>query len=203
MLMAATDWSALEIAKLVVSALTPIIVLGLGVVLTNTVERTARRVEDVQWANRKVIERRLELYNEMAPRLNDLYAFFMRFGQFDEITPEKALTLKRELDRTFYANEPLFSPDFGRHYKVFIKEKCFREFIGPSESAKIRTSPVAQAEERRRRGGWRKKWEDMFAAEGLRSTDAEIKAAYDALMEAFARELNAMDAVPILRDADR
>jgi hypothetical protein len=56
------DWNSLEIAKLAVGALTPIFLFILGYMVTNA----ARRVEQAQWANRKLIESRLELYERMA-----------------------------------------------------------------------------------------------------------------------------------------
>ena len=85
--MAGTAWNSLEVVKLVVAAATPVLVLLLGVV----VSRAARRLEEAQWANRTLIERRLELYDEMAERLNDLYCFFGLFGNFREVEPPVAV----------------------------------------------------------------------------------------------------------------
>src|SRR4051812_43380233 len=113
--MAAAEWSSLEVAKLIVTASIPLVVVLLGLV----VSRAARRVEDAQWANRKVIERRLDLYDEMATALNDLYCFFALVGTFREVDPPKAVARKRQLDKTFHVNEYLMGPEFGERYAAF------------------------------------------------------------------------------------
>lgn len=181
--MTASGWSSLEVAKLVVSALTPIAVAIIGVRLA----RAARRVEEVQWANRKVIERRLELYELMAPGLNDLFCFFMLVGHFAEITPPDALGRKRALDRTLHTNAPLFSHEFKERYDHFV-DTCFLHFVGVAEPPQLRTSPVFQRTERGV-APWRNEWDALFAPPNQASGTADIASTYDALMTSFAEEL--------------
>jgi hypothetical protein len=69
---ASSEWTSLEIVKLLAAFLTPVFLFVLGVMVT----RAARRVESAQWASRKLIERRLELHQKLAPLLNDLLCFF-------------------------------------------------------------------------------------------------------------------------------
>ena len=113
----ASEWSSLEVAKLAVGVLTPVLLLVLGVL----VSRAARRVEDIQWVNRKLVERRLDLFEEMAPKLNDLFCFFLLVGHFKEIEPPDALRRKRELDRSFHVHTTLFSHDFSDRYSAFME----------------------------------------------------------------------------------
>jgi hypothetical protein len=63
---AQSTWNSLEITKLVIGALTPIFLLLLGV----WVNRIAKRVETAQWANQKLIEKRIAIYDELAPLIN-------------------------------------------------------------------------------------------------------------------------------------
>ena len=65
------------------SAITPVVVALLGYAIT----RAVRRLEDAHWAGRKLIERRLDLYDEMAPLLNDPSCFFLLVGNYRAITP--------------------------------------------------------------------------------------------------------------------
>lgn len=81
----ATGWSSLEIVKLAVAACTPF--------------------ERAQWTNQKLIERRIAVFDEMAPLLNDLFCFFRFVGDFRAITPPEAVSRKRSLDRGFRALE--------------------------------------------------------------------------------------------------
>jgi hypothetical protein len=112
----AAEWTSLEIAKLAVSVVTPLLLVGIGFVIN----RGVQRIENVEWGNRKLIERRISLYDEMAPKLNDLYCFFACVGAFREIDPPTALKRKRELDRSFHVNRFLFSPDLAAKYGSFM-----------------------------------------------------------------------------------
>jgi hypothetical protein len=181
-MLVAADWSSLEIAKLIVGALTPIFLFVLGYMVT----RAARRVEQAQWASRKLIERRLELYEEMAPTLNDLFCFFTLVGHFREVTPPEALSRKRQLDRIFHAHAPLFSPEFRDRYQDFLNA-CFLPFTGAGEPARLRASLAAQRRERR---AWKPEWDAMFT-QGDESPPDQIAAAYDDMMDAFASDVGA------------
>jgi hypothetical protein len=189
------DWNSLEVAKLLVAALTPILLFVLGLI----VSRAAHRVEDAQWANRNVIGQRLELFEEMAPKLNDLYCFFLLIGHFREVRPPEALALKRELDRTFYANAPLFSSEFGEAYRDFM-HTCFETFTGLGEDAKLRANARLQWFERtgrdHARGGgvWSDSWKEMFSED---PAEREVVAgAYERLMDEFARDVGVQHPQP-------
>ena len=60
--MVGASWNSLEIAKLIVAAAIPLAVVALGVL----VARAARRLDQRQWTDRKLIELRLRLYETMA-----------------------------------------------------------------------------------------------------------------------------------------
>ena len=75
-------WSSLEILKLVVGALTPLVLLFVGV----WVNRIAKRVEAAQWANQKLVEKRIAIYDELAPILNDLYCYYKCVGNYKDFT---------------------------------------------------------------------------------------------------------------------
>jgi hypothetical protein len=188
----ASSWNSLEVAKLAVCVLTPLLLVGLGVLIN----RTARRVENAQWANRRVLDRRLELYDDMAEPLNDLYCFFHLVGGFREIDPPKALTLKRDLDKLFHVNRFLFSPRFGDLYLQQMKT-YFRVYTGTGKPAKIK-SPIGFQRAERTEEHWDPKWEPLFDPEaqlaagdleGLRHYLASVDVAYTTLMTVFAEEV--------------
>jgi hypothetical protein len=184
---AASQWNSLEAVKLAVAVLTPLLLVGLGVVIN----RAARRVEEAQWAGRKLVERRLELYDAMAPLLNDLYCFFECVGTFRDVEPPKAVELKRELDKTFYVNRFLFTPPFSERYNAFM-DACFKTFTGSGENAKL-SAPVSQ-QKRERGTGWDDAWAPLFVPEEELSSSgvdrrSVFTARYTALMECFADQL--------------
>src|SRR6516225_5319485 len=101
------SWTSVQIATLVVEALTPITVAGLGVLFA----RTSRRIEQVQRANQTVVNRRLDIFGQLAPGLNQLLCFATFVGGWKEIQPKDAIATKRKLDETMYANRVLFSEE--------------------------------------------------------------------------------------------
>ena len=56
-------WNSLEVTKLIVAALTPLAVVLLGI----WVARATRRLEASQWVNQKLIEKRINLLEEILP----------------------------------------------------------------------------------------------------------------------------------------
>src|SRR5215470_12917829 len=90
----ADSWSSVQIVTLAVAALTPLTVAGLGVFIA----RASRRIEQVQWANQTVVTRRLDVFDKLAPGLNQLLCFATFVGVWKEIDPRKAIAIKRELD---------------------------------------------------------------------------------------------------------
>ncbi len=180
----AAGWTSLEIVKLVIAASTPLLVFGLGVIVT----RAARRLEDAQWANRKLIERRLELYDEMAPLLNDLLCFLTLRGHFRDIAPRTALDTKRRADQLFFVSRYLMEDDFGEHYQKFI-DACFKHYVGTGRDALLRASVEHQ---RLARGvvAWDDAWTEMYVTDLADVTQPlDVVAAYEALMRSFSDQL--------------
>jgi hypothetical protein len=177
-----SGWTSLEIVKLVVGSLTPIFLFVPDVMST----RAANRVEEAQWASRTLIERRLELHKEMAPRLNQLLRFFTWIGDFRIIDPPMAIRIKRELDRTFFANKQLFGPGFDERYLTFI-DSIFEPWSGSGHAAKLKTSADRFRIERGRKIEWNEEWDGLFSA---RPGDPKPQLhAYNELMEFFATEV--------------
>lgn len=181
---APSEWTSLEIVKLLVAFLTPVFLFVLGVMVT----RAARRVESAQWASRKLIERRLELHQKLAPLLNDLLCFFTWRGHFREIAPPRAIAIKRELDKTVYANQQLFSEEFAAHYKAFL-QLLFYHWRGVGKDAELRVSKTKLRAERGEDTKWEPEWDRLFVAESQASDPVSVVHAYERLMDHFADEL--------------
>jgi hypothetical protein len=176
-------WTSLEVAKLLVSALTPLAVVVLGFY----VARISRRVEAVQWANQTVVARRLQIFDQVAPKLNQLLCFATFVGRWKEMRPEDAVALKRALDEVMYANRVLFSDALFDAYLAFMAT-LFATFARVHEDAPLRV-PVASELGDRRRLPW---WDDMLLAQfdtANPSTLAEVNNTYHILGERFRADL--------------
>jgi hypothetical protein len=185
----ASTWTSLEVAKLAVAALTPILVLMIGFIIA----RATRRVEQAQWASRTLIEKRLELFDKMAEPLNDLFCFFRLVGDFQKITPPDAIARKRVLDKLFFTHEALMSEEFGTRYRAFI-DSCFLPYTAVGHDARLKASAQRQKAERRDR--WDDAWRNCFVDDALVTPLGTISNEYRALMSCFAEQVGATLASP-------
>jgi hypothetical protein len=180
-------WNSLEVVKVVVAALTPLAVAVLGW----WISRQLKRLEHLQWANQKAVEKRLEVYSALAPVLNDLYCYFDFIGDWKMKAPIEALGIKRAADRLFYVNAALFSPSFRSTYSKFI-DLCF--VPGPlheyDTTAKLKTDVKIRKEMFAKRGlAWDPQWDGYFAPPELVTSRDAIVGGYRRMMDAFVREL--------------
>ena len=176
-------WTGYEYATLTVTALTPITVAGLGFF----VARTGRRLERVQWANQTVVTRRLEIFGQVAPKLNQLLCFATFVGRWKDIDPLKAIGLKREIDEIMYANRVLFSDALFAAYQDFMAA-LFAMYATTDADAHLRAPIASQWGDRRNMAWWTDPIAGLFSADQAGDID-EIQAAYIKLGERFRGDL--------------
>ncbi len=175
-------WNSLEVAKLLVSALTPIVIVVLGI----WIARITKRFEQIQWVGRRVIERRIDVYDEIAPMLNDLFVYFTFIGHWKELSPTQVIELKRLLDRRVHVFASLFSDKFLTCYFSYMN-LCFKTYQGWGEDARLRTDPKRHKETAG--SSWNSMWDDIFCAEDDWSSPQQVRYTYQKLMKSFAEEL--------------
>lgn len=173
----------MQIATLAVAALTPITVAGLGVLFA----RTSRRIEQVQWANQTVVTRRLDIFAQLAPGLNQLLCFATFVGGWKEIQPRQAIGIKRQLDETMYANRVLFSGQLFAAYHQFMTA-LFAMYATTDADAHLRAPIESQWGNRRKMPWWDDSMTNLFSTDNLASID-DIQAAYDQLAQRFRADL--------------
>jgi len=178
----ADSWNSVEIVTLVVGALTPITVVVLGVLFT----RASRRIEQVQWANQTVVTHRLNVFDKLAPGLNQLLCFATFVGSWKEIDPRKAIAIKRDLDQTMYANKVLFSDELFAAYHRFMTV-LFAMFSTTGADAKVRAPIESNWGSRRDLRWWDDAMSDLFTDDAASVT--EIQDAYDELGQQFRADL--------------
>jgi hypothetical protein len=114
------EWNSLEIVQLAMAALMPLALLGLGLL----VAQNTRRLDSLRHTNESVVARRLEIFGEVAPKLNRLLCFTAFVGRWKEITPADVLDLKRDIDEVMYVNRLLFSDALFAAYQAFMATIC-------------------------------------------------------------------------------
>ena len=178
----ADTWNSVQIVTVIVAAATPVTVAVLGVIFA----RASRKIEQVQWANQTVVTRRLEIFDKLAPGLNQLLCFATFVGRWKETDPRQAIALKRDLDQTMYANKVLFSDDLFKAYHHFMSV-LFDMFGTTGADAKVRAPIESKWGSRRDLLGWNDGMSLLFTDDPVSLED--IQAAYDALGEQFRADL--------------
>ncbi|ADJ47545.1 hypothetical protein AMES_5720 [Amycolatopsis mediterranei S699] len=176
----------MEIAKLIVAALTPLSVALIGVVLT----RSMRRLEHSNWLNQKLIEKRIEVLGEALPKLNDLYCYFSWIGTWASLSPVDVLQRKRDLDRLFHANRAFFTSSAFDVYGAFI-DLLFETYAQPGKGARLRTEMTSHNGNRADvyPKKWEEGWSEMFSGVPRTSSLLTVKKCYEGLVMTFSAEV--------------
>ena len=130
-----SSWNSLEIVKICVSLLTPIVVVIIGFIFN----KRLKDFEKKQWTNGKILEKRLAIYDRIVPFLNDILCFNCYIGNWKEITPCDAIRYKRLLDKDLNIYKPLFDINVWDSYNVFI-HLCFDTYSGWGRDATLRST---------------------------------------------------------------
>jgi hypothetical protein len=176
-LMAAV-WNSLEIAKLAASVLTPIAIAGLGIY----VHRVTKRFEDSQWRSQKLIEKRIAIYDNLAPLFNDLLCYFTYVGSWKELRPTDVISLKRKLDRQIYLAAPLFTVSFFLACQNF-QNLCFQTYGAWGMDARLRTQWGRRKEFQLE---WNDDWKQYYCDSKDVTDPRQIQIAYKRIMNEFA-----------------
>ncbi len=127
-------WNSLELTKVLVSALTPILVVIIGFIIN----RKIKKMDSRQWTNQKILEKRLIFYDKVVPILNDILCYHSYIGCWKELSAREIIEYKRILDKEFNVYSPLFYSDLMEKYNTFMK-LCYRTNTGWGNDAKIKT----------------------------------------------------------------
>lgn len=173
-------WNSLEIVKLIIEGLTPILILFLGIIINQTIQKFELR----QWKNQKLIEKRLEIYDDISPLLNDLLCYFTFVGCCKDLSPIAVIKMKRILEKKIYLAAPLFSPSFFSSC-MKLMDLCYETYTGWGQDAKLKTSfeirkQVAASE-------WVVDWDEMYSSHVTDLKD--INKAYNRIMKCFSEEI--------------
>jgi hypothetical protein len=186
-------WSSLEVAKLSVpligSLIISIVVLGVGESYKHEAAKVAAERETFETAQNyarereaKLIEKRFQLWDELAPRMNDVYAYFLYVGHWKELSAKDLIVRKREMDHLVFSYRPFFSDEFFTAYIAFT-DAAYQPFGGWRADAGLKTSNEHRGDPEPNR----------FVGGDHRD---EIHEAYYRVMRAAAKELKLQVATP-------
>jgi len=168
--------SVFEMLKLLIQFLTPVTVLGLGWYLNQRL----KKIDFNHWSNQKVIEKRLEIYDEIAPKLNMLLCFYTWIGDWKEISPDDVMRAKRELDKALNIYRHLFDDNVYSSYQSYA-HLLFEHYVGAGMDAKFLTTIIGPGGDRSGHCSydWNKEWNDSFSIKDVPQINDVRESYYD------------------------
>src|SRR5262245_32307800 len=127
------DAGWLEYARLGVAALTPVMTLVVGILVVHL----GTKLDTTKQLQAELLRKRLRLFEEIAPKLNDMHCFFLAVGHWAELNPEEVIKRKRAIDRSVHVNRYLFRSDFWDAYQRF-EHAHFEMFAAVGKPARLR-----------------------------------------------------------------
>lgn len=174
-------WESLKIAIIAIAVLAPVIIIFLIIRFNRIKKHLINEFQSTQ----RLIEKRIEIYDRIGPKLNDILCFMNYTGNWKDLTPLDIMRLKRELDKEMNISAPLFSEDLLKKYNSFM-QVCFVSHSGWEHEEKIKSQYVLRQEQD---PNWLEDYIPYFdtnnVVEGIK-----VKERYDELMAGFKREIN-------------
>lgn len=171
----------LEVAKLAVSALTPLTVALVGY----WISRSIKNVEESQWHGRKLVEKRLDLFDQLAPDLNRTFCFITWVGDWKDTSPVEMILAKRRLDKLVHIYRGILGEEFFTSYDTYMGT-IFQTYSGRGMDACI-LAKIANYNGDRRTDGrfdWEPAMEECFDEQSAASENA-VRQAYISAMVAL------------------
>lgn len=147
--------------------------------------------------NQELIKKRISVFDDMMPKLNDLICFANSVGSWRALTPTIIIDHKRALDRSFHIYRAMFSLSFAAAYTQLIEECYFSTWQGPGAPPRLRLS-VAQLK-LQWGAQWNGQWDAHFVPSESASPSRQIIAAYEELMHQFSTEVGGRSPTPRTR----
>ncbi|MCA9734244.1 MAG: hypothetical protein H6696_04710 [Deferribacteres bacterium] len=172
----------ISLIGLFVNILLPVVLVFMGL----RINKSIKQIEHSHWANQKVIEKKLQLYDNIAPKLNDLYCFYLFVGHWKDVSPEDVIRIKRELDRLVYTYRTILGEEFVAQYRRFMDEIAFHVFNRAGDNARIIAEICNELGDRRIHAQyeWQDKWNEAFYEDKNFNRNAFINEFF-AVMEQF------------------
>ncbi|HYP64673.1 MAG TPA: hypothetical protein VEQ16_12325 [Acidocella sp.] len=136
--------------------------------------------------NQELVKKRLLIYEDMAPKANDLLCYFICVGDWKALDPIKLLEHKRKLDRCVFVYGPLLSPALINKSHQFINS-CFSTYQGAGKAAALRANlPFLKSQWRE---NWNEAWDKCFVESSESIDRKDLRVAYNEFITQFALEI--------------
>ena len=174
--MESSSWTSLEVVKLLVQALLPIVVLCLGVMF----DRRTKRLEQTIWQAQRGVEWKQKLFDQSISDLNLIYCCFNYVGDWKK-EPGAVIEAKRRLDSLLYGYQLLLQPRSLSGYEKLM-DAAFETRRGKGLPIRLRANVDMFRNELT---DWRSEYETMFVNSESRLKRSDFAVLYNAFMRCF------------------
>lgn len=174
-------WNSLKIPITIVAALAPFIIAF----LVFRYKRIIKGLDKKYQTNQRKVEKRIEIYDRIGPKLNDIFCFYCYNGNWKEISPMDIVSLKKELDKDINVNAPIISNELSEKYTGFMR-LCFVSHSGWEDDEKIKSFYELRQEHNVE---WSDDWIPFFDTNNVIEA-VKVKESYDELIESFRRDMS-------------
>jgi len=174
-------WNSLKIPITIIAALAPVIIAF----LVFRYKRIIKGLDKKHQTNQSLVEKRIEIYDRISLKLNDIFCFYCYNGNWKEITPIDIVRLKKELDKDINVSTPVFSNDISEKYIEFMR-LCFVSFSGWEHDEKIKSLYELRQEQNVE---WNDEWIPYFDTNNVVEA-VKLKERYDELIESFKKDFS-------------
>jgi hypothetical protein len=171
----------LKVWEIIISALTPVAIVWAGYFIKKSL--SARENELV--ALRRLQDIRKSIYDEIGPKLNQIFCYIFDVGDYGSYEPMDIIQLKREVDRKFCTYRELWHKETIGAYKAFMAA-AFETYVGVGTPAKIRTMTHEKKTFFSNFGKqWGVGWDEKFSEK----KDPEVQSLYETLIQRFIEDM--------------
>jgi hypothetical protein len=190
-----SNWNSLEITKLVVGVLQALAVAFVGVWANRAIQQQTIQLQNQRDAEAtavaarthgearseaeydRVLEKRKEIWDSIAPKLNDTYSYIYEVGRWKELKATDLIKDKRDTDGLVFSFRSYLSDDFFNAYQTFMAS-AFSTFRGFGKDAQLKADARDHPKE------------DGAHLAGLPTDSAQAHVAYYNLQQVAAKELD-------------
>jgi hypothetical protein len=173
-------WNSLEVVKLLISSLTPILVIVLGYYVSE-IELGQSSLNAARERRATLLNaERIKSYDAIKDDLNRIDCFITNVGTWKAETPFTVIGYKRDADRVMYEDQGIWSEQTFAAYNAYM-DAAFATFQGPGKDARIRTDWG----EKEALLNWKKEWNSQLTGQEADN----YKSAYDAMYKSFNRDI--------------
>lgn len=144
-----------------------------------------KRMKKTHETNHIIVQKRIEAFDKIGPKLYDLISFFCYSGSWQEITPVDIMRLKKEMDKDISFNTLVFSQSLLEKYNG-LNQLCFVSSTGWEHKEKIKSLYDLRKEHNTE---WNEEWINLFDTKNV--VDAiTLRDRYNELLLSFKKDIN-------------